>query len=181
MKKPKPMPDYDATIQPTHLTDIRRHLRRRSLKQASLDLFDQESHLAEYVGNRFEALRRLLKKNGLPASNKEAVLHAVTRVLIEPLLLLDLAHRRLWVDLLPTELMQTQWRQCVGVGRVRRKTFAECEWEPRQVQSLRPDLTEFQAKLFLERNEIEISKAMRIAGAKTIADLLKEEAKGCSP
>ena len=181
MKRPKPLLNVDATIQPTDLIDVRRHLRRRTLKQASLDLFEQETYLAEYVGNRFEALRRLLRKNGLPASNTDAVLHAVTRVLIEPLILLDQAHRRLWVDLLPTELMQTQWRRCVGVGRVRRMTFVECEWEPRQVQALRPDLTEFAAKLFLERNEIAISKAMRIAGAREIADLLKKEPERCSP
>ena len=76
MKRPKPLLNVDATIQPTDLIDVRRHLRRRTLKQASLDLFEQETYLAEYVGNRFEALRRLLRKNGLPASNTDAVLHA---------------------------------------------------------------------------------------------------------
>jgi hypothetical protein len=103
-------------------------------------------------------------------------------MVMEPLLILDESHRRLWLDLLPEEeQMKTHWRECFAIGRARRKTFVEASLEPRHVQGLRPDLSEFQAKLFLERNEIPIGTAMQTAGAQAIARLLKEEAERCKP
>jgi hypothetical protein len=183
MKKPKKwIIAPEAKIQPQLLTDARRHFRRRGLKQATLDVLESESFLAEYLGNRFASVRRLLKKNGLPPSNTKAVLHALTRMVMEPVLILDESHRRLWLDLLPEgEQMKTHWRECFAIGRVRRKTFVEVNWEPRHVQGLSPTLSEFQAKLFLERNEIPIGTAMQTAGAQAIARLLKEEAERCKP
>jgi hypothetical protein len=164
----------DAKMTPSELARMLSEINRQGWKGATLDLFGREVALAEHVCNGFAKVQKgLTQLSGGPSPAHLTSL--IMRLVLEPLLLLDRAHRELWDGVLPGAEMQTL---PIPAPSPPRTTFARTEFDPKHVRLIRPDLTEFEAKLFLEYRELEIGSAMYNAGWKVMEKLLKNHKRG---
>lgn len=164
----------DTRISEHDLKVLRHRMDKSGWTKAALALFDKEPVLAQHMADEFEAVRQRLRKAGLSADQVETLLPLLARLALEPVLLVDRAHRQLWDDFLPTEQLATKFVIPTASGETERRTFARVDWDPKHVQALRPDLTEFQAQVFLEFREVEIGSVMRDAGWAAMERMLKD-------
>ena len=163
----------DMKLGPANLRKLREALDKEGWNNATLDLFDREIFLAEYVPGECAKMQVRLTEAGLSAAQLEAMTKHLARLVLEPLLLVDRAHRELWSDFLPDENMATHYVQPHLKGGAVPCTFASVALTPWDVLGVRPDLTEWQAKVFLERYRQQITGAMTAAAWEILANLLK--------
>jgi hypothetical protein len=164
----------DCKIDRADIRQMRLDIDKIGWKDAAINLFAHEPILAEHIIDEFAAFRALLAREGLSEQRLELLMPILGKLVLEPLFVLDRFHRELWADFLPEPSMQTTFALPGPFGKPRRRAYAKVEWEPRQLLTLRPDLTEFKAKLFLEYREIEIGSAMHRAGWEAMARLIKD-------
>jgi hypothetical protein len=134
---------------------------RATWSQLALEVFEREEFLAGHVSDEFARLRRMLLDAGLSEETLNEIAPELARLIMEPMLLV---HRA-------AQATSAQPKVPVGL-QSGRTSFAEVNWTPFQVHSLRPDLNLFQARVFLEYRELELSSAMRQAGWAKLRELL---------
>lgn len=164
----------DMRISKSGLRALRQKFDESGWRDAALELFGREPVLAEHVSDEFELVRQKLHKAGLPEDEVARLMPLLARLALEPLLLLDRSHRQLWDSFLPGDDLATKFLVPDPLGGARRRSFATVAWDPKHVQALRPDLTEWEAKVFLEYRELEIGSAAWNAGRAAMRELLKD-------
>lgn len=164
----------DMRISKQSLRVLRQKFDQAGWRDAALELFGREPVLAEHVSNEFESVRQKLLTAGLPEDQVARLMPRLARLALESLLLLDRSHRQLWDSFLPSDDVATKFLVPDPLGGARRRSFATVAWDPKHVQALRPDLTEWEAKVFLEYRELEIGSAAHDAGWAVMRELLKD-------
>jgi hypothetical protein len=160
----------DTGLSKPDLERMVREIEKQGWTAAALDLFGREVALAEHVSNEFARVQHKLMRSCFKGS-LDKLYPLVSRLVLEPLLLLDRAHRQLGEGFLPGRELETT-KSPAPPGP--RRKFARTEFDAGHVRMIRPDLTEFQAQVFLEYRELEIGSAMYHAGWAAMEKLLKD-------
>ena len=91
----------DATVTPQDILAALRQLREDGIGVTAATLLQREPALGELIVERWNKVQTLLRSRGLTEEQARPVLIEVCRLTMEPLMALELSHRRMWQDFLP--------------------------------------------------------------------------------
>jgi hypothetical protein len=105
----------DQTISKQGLKEAGERLKKHG-QEAALEVFNREPALGQHLADRMERMRQMLLEAGTRPAEMERVLAAMVRMVMEPVLALDKAHRQLMEGLLPDEDLRTKPAARPGEG-----------------------------------------------------------------
>jgi hypothetical protein len=163
----------DAKLSKAEVRRMIADIERQGWPAAAVEFWSREPALAEHVADAMAQVQHKLGRSCFKGS-LEKLNALVARLSIEPLLVLDLAHRRLWEGVLPQDDELKSRPPQYPIQSKPRRTFATTEFTPAQVRAIRPDMSEWQCQIFLMYRELEIGSAMYNAGWAIMQKLLKD-------
>ena len=91
----------DATVTPQDVTAALMQLRKDGMGVTAATLLQREPALGDMIVERWNNVQTLLRSRGLTEEQARPVLVEVCRLTMEPLMAMELSHRRMWQDFLP--------------------------------------------------------------------------------